>query len=139
MSLFPCLSLEYLLFEINGSSLSLGFPQLCTLSFSAGESQGTWHSPKSSPKQTGRGDYSGHLLLPGRPGAGDQLLLGTNISSSIKTHPRSCLYLDCFTDVVYNGAAQAVMLAGLGQGVEDSSARAGQELLELVSLSEKLI
>lgn len=31
------------------------------------------------------------------------------------------------------------MLTGLGQGLEDGSVQAGQELLELVSLSEKLI
>lgn len=31
------------------------------------------------------------------------------------------------------------MLTGLGQGLEDGPGQAGQELLELVSLSEKLI
>lgn len=62
-----------------------------------------------------------------------------NVSLGFKTHPRSWFYVSCCSDPVYNSAAQAAMLAGLGQGVEDGSAQARQELLELVSPSEKLM
>lgn len=59
-----------------------------------------------------------------------------NISYGIKTHLRSCFYLGSLSGAVHNGTAQAVVLAGLGQGLEGGS---GQELLGLVSPSEKLI
>lgn len=63
--------------KLMGPSLSLGFPQLCT----SLQSLSHLASPKRLgfcqrviPKQSIMEDYSGHLLPPGRSGAGEQLL-----------------------------------------------------------------
>lgn len=75
------------LLKLMGPSLSLRFPQLYTLLWGPSRlatPKGLGFCQRAVPKQSIREDYSGHLLLPGRSGAGEQLLHGQTFSPASK-------------------------------------------------------
>lgn len=113
-----------------GPSLSLGFPQLCTLLRGLSHlvsPKGLGFCQRGIPKQSIREDYSGHVLWKVRWWWA--ITAWANIFSSTKIHPRSCFYLDCFSDPVYNGIMQVAMLAELGMGWRKAQHEQGRNFL----------
>lgn len=110
----------------------MGFPQLCTLLWGPSHLaslKGLGFCQRVIPKQSIREDLFGTFTAAWKVRSWGTVAAQANIFSSIKTHPRSCFYLDCFSDPVYNGIMQAAMLAQLGMGWSKAQHEQGRNFL----------